>query len=287
MKLQDRIYRRRKPETFLVGLLAVFCLFAVSACGGGNNSSHVYDNAHVLDVSSVQKAASNLSYPLDIYTTNTFAGNQSTFQSTTFSKLNGDANRVVMAIDTTHRYLYIAKGSNVPLSRAGINEGVSAFSSHFGNNDYTGATLSTIDSLQQSLGSSGSTEGGNAFSGLSTTFLCGGLLLLGIILVAFGAFRRRRRFSGPTMPYSPPMGPYNQGNYYAPPNQGGMNPWAAGGLGAAAGGFLGYELGKEAGEREAEQRNDWSGGGGDFGGGGSFGGGGDFGGGDSGGGGNF
>jgi hypothetical protein len=68
-----------------------------------------------------------------------------------------------------------------------------------------------------------------------------------------------------------------------------MNPWAAGGLGAAAGGLIGYELGKEAGEREADQQNQgdggWAGASGDFGGnnGGDFGGGGgDFGGGGSG-----
>jgi hypothetical protein len=32
----------------------------------------------------------------------------------------------------------------------------------------------------------------------------------------------------------------------------GMSPWAAGGLGAVGGGFLGYELGRMAGEREQQ-----------------------------------
>src|SRR2546430_5412194 len=63
-----------------------------------------------------------------------------------------------------------------------------------------------------------------------------------------------------------------------------MNPLAAGGLGAAAGGLLGYALGKGAGEREAREEQDYSGGdqgsygdgGGEYGGGklGDFGGGG-------------
>ena len=44
-----------------------------------------------------------------------------------------------------------------------------------------------------------------------------------------------------------------------PPGQG-INPWAAGGMGAAAGGFLGYELGKEAGEAEAPQQAEMGGG---------------------------
>jgi hypothetical protein len=37
-----------------------------------------------------------------------------------------------------------------------------------------------------------------------------------------------------------------------PPPQAGMSPWAAGGLGALGGGFLGYELGRMAGEHEQQ-----------------------------------
>ena len=292
MKDRDLFFRRRLPGTLLVGLFMLFGLFAMSACGGGNgnSSSHVYDNAHVLDTSSVQSAAANLSYPLDVYTTSTFTGNQSDFQRTTFGKLHGDANRMVMAIDTSHRYMYIARGTNVPLSSSGIGSTVGAFSSHFGNGDYTGATLAAIDSIQQTLGnSSGAGSNSNAFAGVLPTLLCIGLLLI-IGAVAF-TMLRRRRFGGvrPMQPdplyQQPPAYPYNQGNYYGQPmNQGGMNPWVAGGLGAAGGGLLGYELGKEAGERQADEGNMGDGGAFGDGGGGNFGGGGDFGGGNAGGG---
>ena len=36
------------------------------------------------------------------------------------------------------------------------------------------------------------------------------------------------------------------------PQQSGMSPWAAGGLGAVGGGLLGYELGRMAGEHEPQ-----------------------------------
>jgi hypothetical protein len=40
------------------------------------------------------------------------------------------------------------------------------------------------------------------------------------------------------------------------PPQGGMNPWMAGGLGALGGGFLGYELGRMAGEQEQQPQSE-------------------------------
>ena len=40
------------------------------------------------------------------------------------------------------------------------------------------------------------------------------------------------------------------------PPQTGMSPWAAGGLGAVGGGFLGYELGRMAGEKEQQPQSE-------------------------------
>lgn len=254
----------------------VLCLlFAISACGG-SNPVHIYDNAHVLNVSSVRDAASNLPYPFDVYTTGTFTGDRNAFDQTTIRKLGGDPERIVMAIDTTHRHLYIARGGHVPLSGSEIGSTVSAFAAHFGSGDYTGATLAAIDTMQRSLGTG---SAGNPVAGALPALLCIGLLLL-LLLGGFGMARRRRFGAMGPAPYQPPVYPYPPGGY-APP-RGEMNPWAAGGLGAAAGGLIGYEMGKEAGEQEALRNYDagggfGGGGGGDFGSGG--GGGGDFGGG--------
>ena len=281
--------------------LLLLLLLIVSACGGGNNSVQIYDNARVLNSSRVQNAASNLSNPIAIYTTNTFQGTEASFQRTAVQKLNGNPNQIVMAIDTSSRYIYIARGSKVPLSSAGINQAVSAFSANFNGGDYTGASVAALNSLQNSLGAGSTSQGGPAFSPLIPCLLLPLLIILAIVL--FAAFRRGRMrnmmgqgtqwqstrgpLPGANPPYDPNQGygPYNQGY---PPNRGGMNPWAAGGLGAAAGGLAGYELGKMQGEQDAE-RNDFgnsgdAGGGGFFGGGGDSGGGGFFGGGGDGGG---
>ncbi len=274
----------------ILGLVAVFCIVLLSACGGsgGSNTVHVYDNANVLNQGQVQSEASTLPASIDIYTVNTFNGTKSDFDQSTRNKLGNNPNLIVMAIDTVHHHLAIVRGSNVSLSNSQLQSAISAFGSNYGNGDYTGATIASIDSMRNALGGSGA-GGGLGF------LLIPILVIVGIILL-FGVFMRRRfsgyRTAAPVgMPYNQPYNqPYPPGYYPPGYNQSpGMNPWAAGGIGAAAGGLIGYELGKEAGERDADQQGQgdggWAGASGDFGGnnGGDFGGGGgDFGGGGSG-----
>lgn len=288
MKKEQLWLNLRSPGRCLLGLLALLLLLTASACGT-NKSAQVYDNARVLNSSKVQNAASNLPNPIAIYTTNTFQGTEADFQRTAIQKLNGNPDMIVMAIDTNSRYLYIARGANVPLSSTGINQAVNAFSGRFNNGDYTNASLAALNSMQNSINAS---SRGTGSPGLSPLIPCLLLPLLLILGVAFFAASKRRRMGGAMMgnrgslwqpsrnpqsnegPYYGPnegpnqgYGPYNQG--YGPNQRGGMNPWAAGGLGAAAGGIAGYELGRRAGERGPEQNYD---NGGDAGGGGFFGG---------------
>src|SRR5215467_10011905 len=306
----------------LLALLAALGLLLVSATSVLADTVHVYDNAHVLNVSQVQSEAASLPNPLDIYTTNTFTGTTSDFDQRTIGHITSP-NLIVIAIDTVHKHLSIDGGKSVPLSTSQYSSARDAFISSFrSNSDYTSATIAAIDSLKSSLSNSAPATGtsravGGIFSSVLGTVCCVGVILLVIAGVIFaatrGVFRRRFGFGRQQgVPYQQPGYPYNQGypppqNYYGPGyNQGqGVNPWVAGGLGAAGGGFLGYELGKEAGEREAREQGqggdfgggssgdfgggssgDFGGGGGDFGGGsgGDFGGGGggDFGGGSSG-----
>lgn len=266
----------RSPRSYLLGLLVLLSVLTLSACGGVN-SVGVYDNAGVLNASQVKKAASNLPNNVDIYTTNTFNGTRAEFQRAAASKLGGDPNRIVMAIDTVNHYTYIARGSNVPLSGAGIAQAVGSFASNYNNGDYTKATVAALGSMNSAL----SAKRGPTFSPILVC--CLPLLLLSLIPVLLKI--RGSRFPGLARGFGPQRGPYqqppqagypyDQGGYgpqggygYGPPPQrGGMNPWAAGGLGAAAGGLAGYELGRHQGERD----NDAAGGGGDFGGGGNFG----------------
>jgi hypothetical protein len=269
-----------------LGIVAVFCVVLISACGT-TNTVHMYDNAGVLDQNRVQNDASSLPNSIDIYTVNTFTGSKTAFDQTTRGKLGSNQNLIVVAIDTVHHHLAIVRGSNVSLSGSQIQSAINAFGGNYGSGDYSGATVASIDSLRNSLGTNG--VGGGLSSGIVGLLIVVGLVILGIIVLA-GVFRRRgfggfRRSEPMGMPYNQPYPP----NSYPPNyNQGpGMNPWVAGGLGAAAGGLLGYELGKEAGENDGNQQGQgdggWAGGSGDFGGnsgGGDFGGGGgDFGGG--------
>jgi hypothetical protein len=282
-----------------MGLIAAFgalCLLLVTTISTLADTVNISDKAGVLNVSQVQSVASQLAYPVNIYTMNNFNGSESAFNQETVRTLNNAHNPrlIVIAIDTNDKFLAIVGGKNVSTSNSVYNDAVNAFKSSYnaGGGDYTGATIAALHSLQNEL--SGSTSSGTG-SGVASTaagfsFLpvcLIGLVVLGIIVFAVILFTRSMRRRIPSYP----MGnqyqqPYNQGyppNYYGPGNyqQGsGMNPWAAGGLGAAAGGLVGYELGKHEGEEQAN-----AGGSGDFGGGaggtfgGDSGGGGDFGGG--------
>lgn len=289
----------RSPGSYLLGLLAFLLLLAVSACGS-TGSVRIYDNARVLNSSKVQRAATDLSKPIAIYTTGSFQGTRADFQRTTLQKLNGNPDMIVMAIDTNSRYIYIARGSNVPLSGASINQAVNSFAGRFNNGDYTNASVAALHSMQHSLNTHNNAGGTFPINPLIACCLFPALLVLFVGLFVFsrryrqarplfgsGLWPRARRmpphegqyYNPPYQGYGPPdqgYGPPNQG-YGPPPYQGrGMNPWAAGGLGAAAGGLAGYELGRREGERAEERGDDAAGGGdfgnNDFGGGGSFGG---------------
>ena len=300
MKHERVLSYKRHVNSGLFALVLALGLLLIIPLVGQANTVNISDAAHVLNASQVRSEAANLPDPINIYTTNTFNGSTSAFDQQTRSHITSP-NLLVMAIDTGHKHLAIVGGSNVPLSNSQYNDATQAFVSAYGsnNNSYTAATVASIQSLRDAIGSasgSSSTNGG-IFSGLLSTLLCVGLIILVIAGVFFVIRRRRSGFGQSAMPMGNPMPyqqPYNQGyppNYGGPYNQGqGMNPWAAGGLGAAAGGLLGYELGKEQGEdqmREQDQNQggNWNGGGNDFGGGSSadFGSnnGGDFGGGSS------
>ncbi|GCE14316.1 hypothetical protein [Tengunoibacter tsumagoiensis] len=271
------------------------------------SSVNIYDNASVLNSSQIRSAASSLSYPLSVYTTNSNLGS-SQFDQAARNKING-SDSIVLAVNVSGRHVYVTGGSKVPLTSSQYTQVANDWANDYrSNSDYTRATMTAVNSLKGMLNSSNNGNGGvfdNPVTkgGLNSSACCciGLLVLLGLIAFAiirqrkggtgggfggfgnFGGFRRQ----APPPPYDPNYNQYNQpygNNYppnYGPGNRGGMNPWAAGGLGAAAGGLAGYELGKQQGENENRGDRGDFGGGNDFGGGGGadFGGGNDFGGG--------
>ena len=153
----------KSPRKFFLGLFAVLCLLAVSACGGSSNTAQVYDNARVLNTSQVRNAASKLPDNVDVYTVNNFTGTQLDFQRAVTARLGNDPNKIVMGIDTLHHYVYVAKGANVPLTNTAISQSVNSFASNYGNGDYTKATVAALGTMNQNLQTSSSSGGG--FSG--------------------------------------------------------------------------------------------------------------------------
>jgi hypothetical protein len=280
----------RRLRILSLWFFVLLCLLTTGACGS-DPSVEVYDNSRVLNIAQVQNAASALPDPVAIYTTNTLQGTPFDFQQIALQKLQGNPGLLVLAIDTGRHYLSIAHGSSVSLSSAGLHQAVSAFSARFTNGDYTAASVAALHALQRSLSDSMSRagSGGGLLTG-PTLFCCIVPLLLVLCLVLFVASRRKRLgemmsrrnpFGQRSSPFDQP-GPLDQGPLPPQPAQGGgINPWMAGGLGAAAGGLAGYELGRRQGE-QGQSRENAPGGdaGGDFGSSGNpwnTGGGGDFG----------
>ena len=284
----------------MLATVAACCLLFFATISVFASNVYISDAANVLNKPQVQSQAANLSYPVSIYTTNTFTGTQSQFDSQTASKIN-NSNMIVMAIDTRNRFIAITGGKSVPLSNSQYNDAYQAFKSGYNNGGYTPATVSALQSLQNALGSSSGSAGsgstnnpapvsnsGGVLGGFGSTALCCiGLLVIAGIAVFVFARRRRGGFGGrgPINPMQPqgPMYPPNYPNQGYPPNYGpgygqgynqGVNPLIPGGIGAVGGGLLGYELGRQQGENEARREDgDYNNGDNNFGGGagGSFG----------------
>jgi hypothetical protein len=119
-----------------------------------NTSQVVNDNANVLNVTQVKNEAMKLPYSMIIYTFNDFAGTKTQFEQRTQDYASGNADWIVMTIDTVHRYIGIANGSGVPLTQSQENDATNAFVSYYHTHtgDYTGASIAAIDSLLNSLG---------------------------------------------------------------------------------------------------------------------------------------
>jgi hypothetical protein len=285
----------------------------------------IHDDSHVLDVTRVQNEAATLPHPVAIYTTTKFAEDKAAFDRETQAKVTGPT-VIAIAINTQSHHLAIRSGPKSRVKPQDAATATQAFvNAYRANNDYTAATIAALDSLRNAIRNAGPApaqprtshpSGGSALGGLLCLVVTV-LIVVGVIVALVRLTRRSRRSgrgfgspggygrSGYGQPggYGPGYGQpgYGQPGYgpgYGQPGYGGggVNPWVAGGAGAAAGGLLGYELGRMEGreeERHHDQQQDQGsgdsgyGGGGadaDFGGGGggdSGGGGGDFGGGGS------
>jgi hypothetical protein len=293
----DRSTGRERPRGVLAAIVIGLAVALAPALPAAAAAVAIHDDSHVLDVTRVQNAAASLPDPVAVYTTTKFADDKAAFDREAQAKVSGPT-VIVIAINTQSRHLAIRTGPRSRVRQGGADAATQAFVTAFrANSDYTAATIAAIDSLRDSIAQAGGTTqtGRTAHRTGIPAYLsgCFCLLLVGLViaLVVFlvrrsGGRGRTPRGFGRRSRYGAPGG-YDPG--YGGYQSSGVNPWVAGGAGAAAGGLLGYELGRMEGEREAHQRDEYGGDGGGFGGGGADadfgGGGGDFGGGDFGGGG--
>ena len=151
--------------TILAAIISgVFLLHNVAPSPSDSNTIHltvptlasptqvVYDNANVLNVTQVENEAKKLPYSLAIYTFNNFAGTLTQLGQQASDYASADL--IVMIIDTVHRYIAIANGSDVPLTHPQDEDAVNAAHNYFHTHpgDYTGASIAAIDSLLSSFG---------------------------------------------------------------------------------------------------------------------------------------
>ncbi len=265
-----------RNKSILAAVMAC-CLLLLATISAFASNVYISDEANVLNKSQVESQASNLSYPVSIYTTNNFSGTNQAFAQRTVSKI-ANSNMIVMAIDTSNHYIAITGGKSVPLSDSQYSDAIQSFKSNYSNANggYTQATVGALQTLQSAIGSNGPSSGSSStnpspigssglLGGFGTTALCciGLLVVLGIAAFAFarrrgGGFGRRGAINPMQQgPMYPPNYP-NQGyppNYGQGYNQGGVNPLIPGGIGAVGGGLLGYELGRQQGENEARRED--------------------------------
>lgn len=184
-----------KKCAYLLALPIAFLLLLTMTTGVFANTVNISDQANVLNTSQVQSVASQLNYPVNIYTTSTFTGSQQAFNAQVDAKI-AQKTLIIIAIDTVHHYLRVAGGTTIPLKQYQYDNAFSAFKSNFSSGaGYTNSTIAALQSLQSSLSSTSSNTSSNAGTGFSVLpFLpicCIGLLVLGG-LALFGIVRSRR-----------------------------------------------------------------------------------------------
>lgn len=214
-------------------LFLTFGLFIITALPVLAASVTIQDQSNVLDDARIKQAASTLRFPLKLYTTSTFKGTTKAFQTTTARQITSK-NQVVIAIDTRAKEISIASGKETKLTNSQLKTVADTLEDTYeSRGDYTQAVLAAMEKLPQSSSS----------SSWSPTSIIIGVIIVAIIV--FFMILRRRRSSAPVYQPTPSY------NHY-PPQQEGMNPLAAGALGAVAGGVAGYALGQATSEQQED-----------------------------------
>lgn len=201
----------RKAAPGLLALVLALCLLVTTSLTAFAGTVRISDPVQVLNVSQITAEGSQLSYALDIYTTSTYTGTSSDFVARTISVHLTSPSLIVIAIDTTHRYLAIVGGKNVPLTTSQYNSAGSAFKNAVSGNHYTDATIAAIRSLKSSLTSSSTSSGKSSpLSGVLILWLL--IIVVGLVILT-AIFRFIRRLLGFAPPPQPARQTSQQSNY--------------------------------------------------------------------------
>lgn len=277
---QPRRHRAVTRRILAVVALAFAVLFALPASAG---TLHTSDEAGVFtpaQLATVRSRAQGCDFDVRLITTSSYASK---------SDLGGyvhrfvtEPNIVVIGLDPVHRHVSVHFGTGTRIADSEFQPIESAGLASFKDSDWAGGVVAILDRAEKSVGtgggrraagapatqpSTGSTQpstGGSGFGGLFWfVVIAGGIGLLVWVMA-------RRRPAGPVGGYGPPVGGYGPpvggygppvGGGYGPPMGGGYGPsYGSGGSGigtniaaAGLGGLVGYELGKEVGERHHER----------------------------------
>ena len=189
----------RKILPALLATVIALCLLMTTSFTAFASAVRISDPVQVLNVSQVTNEGSKLPYALDIYTTNSYTGSSSDFVARTISVHLTSPKLIVIAIDTTHRFLAIVGGKSVPLSTSQYNAAGSAFKNNVTGNHYTDATIAAIHSLASSLAASDASTSSKSspISGVAVLWLI--IIIVGILIIS-AIFRFIRRLLG----FAPP-----------------------------------------------------------------------------------
>ena len=182
-------FHTRRLITSLLALGIMLSLIILTTLNAQANTVTINDASHVLDAGKVRSEAAQFPDPLLVYTTNTFTGNQESFNQQTRQYIN-NAQEVVIGIDTAQHHLSVESGTSAKLSDSQASDAVTAFKDSFNGGDYTGATISAIDSVQSSLG------GGSPNRITPAGIVVAVLLGIGAVILVVILFIRRRTTRG-------------------------------------------------------------------------------------------
>jgi hypothetical protein len=270
----------RKVQISLLafGAMLLMGTLALGAPARANGLVHIQDDANVLSAADQQQitaAAQSAPFAVTVWTNSTYS-TKDDFYNAVRGMVGTDT--VVLGVDPVHKWSHISAKADTGLTAAQVDQAASQANAQFGNGAWAAGFTSALTNLAAAAPAGGQTSGNTAPAQQPAPASDGGggfgwlACLIPIVLIVLAFFFLRNRFGGnravapvaQNQPYYPPQQggyPPQQGGY--PPQQGGYYPpqqrsgiggnIASGGLGALAGGAIGYELGRHAGENEGGQ----------------------------------